>query len=431
MASVKNVINLEKSPKSELPKLGVINVGEPGSLNLSQKKSGEPGSLNLSQKKSVNFGPGLELLMNPKKSISSPKSDIKLDDLKSLDAEVNKLETLKVKSLPTLTPLTPSTSPNVSLNIQDKVPLLNLGKKITPDKKTWDGYTKFNNIPVDPTKKIAEKPKMSTDDITRQKLFYIRKLNLLEKRGIKLTKTYTMDDPLAAIKGEWDMLKQDKEKQNSVKFQGKMLMAFISGLEFLNNKFDPFDLKLDGWAEAVNENIEDYDDVFEELHLKYGEKTKLAPELKLLFMVGGSAAMLHMTNTMFKSAMPGMDDIMRQNPELMSQFTQAAANTMSRETPGFGNFMRTVAKDSPPGAPPGPSEKMKREPPPFEPVKRKEMKGPKDLKNILSGLKTKKVKMNNDSASVASVEEIKELASKHKGRTNKNRSDKNIVSLNI
>ena len=38
-----------------------------------------------------------------------------------------------------------------------------------------------------------------------------------------------------------------------------------------------------------------------------------------------------MTNTMFKSAMPGMDDIMRQNPELMQQFTAAAANSMGSQ----------------------------------------------------------------------------------------------------
>ena len=30
----------------------------------------------------------------------------------------------------------------------------------------------------------------------------------------------------------------------------------------------------------------------------------------------GSAAMVHMTNTMFKSSMPGMDDILKQNPDL-------------------------------------------------------------------------------------------------------------------
>ena len=41
-----------------------------------------------------------------------------------------------------------------------------------------------------------------------------------------------------------------------------MLMAAITGLEFLNNKFDPFDLHLDGWGEQVNENIDDYDEIF-------------------------------------------------------------------------------------------------------------------------------------------------------------------------
>ena len=38
--------------------------------------------------------------------------------------------------------------------------------------------------------------------------------------------------------------------------------------------------------------------------------------------------MIHMTNTMFKSSLPGMEDVMRQNPDLMKQFASAAANTM-------------------------------------------------------------------------------------------------------
>ena len=81
-------------------------------------------------------------------------------------------------------------------------------------------------------------------------------------------------------------------------------MAVVTGLEFLNNKFDPFDVKLDGWAESVNENVDDYSDIFGELHEKYQSKAKMAPELKLLFQLGGSAIMLHMTNTMFKSSLP-------------------------------------------------------------------------------------------------------------------------------
>merc|ERR1712146_663058 len=125
----------------------------------------------------------------------------------------------------------------------------------------------------------------------------------------------------------------------------------------MGNKFDPFDLQLDGWSEAVNENIDEYDDVFGELHEKYGGKTKMAPELKLLFMLGGSAAMLHMTNTMFKSSMPGMDDIMRQNPELMAQFQNAAMNSMEQ------NDMNSMRQMPPMGSPPGPNDTMRQNPP--------------------------------------------------------------------
>ena len=79
-------------------------------------------------------------------------------------------------------------------------------------------------------------------------------------------------------------------------------------------------------------------------------RLKMAPELKLLFMLGGSAVMLHMTNTMFKSAMPGMDDIMRQNPELMQQFTLTAASSMGDSNPGLGGFMNMMGMG---GAPQG------------------------------------------------------------------------------
>ena len=113
-----------------------------------------------------------------------------------------------------------------------------------------------------------------------------------------------MDSNLSEMQGEYESLKSEAERKNSVKFQGKMLMAAITGLEFLNNKFDPFDLRLDGWSENVNENIDDYDEIFAELHEKYKSKATMAPELKLLFQLGGSACMLHMTNSMFKNSIP-------------------------------------------------------------------------------------------------------------------------------
>ena len=276
------------------------------------------------------------------------------------------------------------------------------------------------------------------------------------------------------MKGEYEMIVADKEKTNSVKFQGKMLMAAITGLEFLNNRFDPFDVKLDGWSEQLNENITDYDEIFGELHEKYKSKAKMAPELKLLFQLAGSGIMIHMTNTMFKSSMPGMDDIMRQNPELMQQFTKAAVNTMGESNPGFGNFMGdmmggnnnydTSTRPNPmPGPPPQPMRtrvaKSNRAKPPanrpdlaaaqnnsgvditdtYQSISRTrpEMQGPKDINNILSGLKTKpNMKSANinpvNDASTVSIQDLKDIASaKIPTRSNKRSTPKTSISLDL
>ena len=119
-----------------------------------------------------------------------------------------------------------------------------------------DGFKKINEVPVDPA--IAPpKPTLTREEILREKIIYLRKLEALEKKGVKLTKKYTMECALDEMKGEYEMIKSESEKKSSVKFQGKMLMSAVSAIEFMNSKFDPFDIKLDGWAEAVNENIDD------------------------------------------------------------------------------------------------------------------------------------------------------------------------------
>jgi hypothetical protein len=213
-----------------------------------------------------------------------------------------------------------------------------------------------------------------------------------------------------------------------------MLMAIINGIEFLNNKIDPFDLKLDGWGEQINENINDYDEIFGELHEKYKSKATIAPELKLLFQLGGSALMVHMTNTMFKSAMPGMDDIFRQNPDLMKHFQSAAVNSMGNTNLGFSGFMNNVMGNNIP--PPQPTYHNQQNTTPFfndgiqinenyqdsfinsEKVQkssrqRPEMKGPNDLDDILSGLKTKTINIqtdeNNNNNSTISISDLKDL----------------------
>ena len=455
---------------------------------------------NGANKPSVNFGGGIELLMNEKKRGTS--AEIGLGELSDLENELNDLSTDISKK--TLENSRSSLFNNAINNISQKVSFNDTGPSGDPDKlksvntapdtgnlgeqtsqnftanKSWDGYGKFNNVPV-----TSDEPPMAKEELIREKFRYLRRLEDLERKGANLTKKYNMDDPLSELQGEYEMIISEREKANSVKFQGRMLMAAVTGLEFLNNKVDPFDLKMDGWAEQVNENVSDYDEIFTELHEKYKSKATMAPELKLLFQLGGSAIMVHMTNTMFKSTMPGMDDIMKQNPELMQQFTQAAVSSMGESNPGFGNFMNNFMPDNAGGAPP-PVPNMGSPPPAVNtqnartqryappanrpdltasrtqsgisieekfsplnentqirtpaPQKRPEMKGPGDISQLLSGLKTKQVNIpasniaNEKDPSTVSIAELKEL-SDHKmpksNRKSKSGSAKNTISLDL
>jgi hypothetical protein len=157
--------------------------------------------------------------------------------------------------------------------------------------------------------------------------------------GINTPKRFNMSSDIEEMKYEYNRIKQQRELESSVNFQRKAMMAFVTGVEYLNNKFDPFDIRLDGWSEAVYENQDEYTEIFEELHEKYKERAKMAPELKLLLTLGGSAFMFHMSQSLFKSAGPGVEDLMKQNPDLARQFAQAAINNMTPQNQPMANFM--------------------------------------------------------------------------------------------
>ena len=112
-----------------------------------------------------------------------------------------------------------------------------------------------------------------------------------------------------------------------------MLMAVVSGSEFLNKRYDPFGVELNGWSETVMENVNDgdYDGTFERLHDKYSGKVNTPPEIELLLSLAGSAAMFHMTSTMFKSV-PNLGDMARQNPDMQKAMKSMAESLMKAQS---------------------------------------------------------------------------------------------------
>lgn len=178
---------------------------------------------------------------------------------------------------------------------------------------------------------------ISYEQIQSQKFDYLCKLDRLQKNGIKPSRIFSMSSDLDEIKMEYEKIMYERRLKNSIKMQRQMLITCCSGIEFLNGKFDPFGAQLDDWSSSMNDDIESYDDVFTELYEKYQGNGSMAPEIKLLFMVSGSAIAYHVTQSM-ATKIPNAENIMRNNPNLRRQFEEAAMQEMSKETPGLAKF---------------------------------------------------------------------------------------------
>lgn len=285
-----------------------------------------------------------------------------------------------------------------------------------------------NNSPTKNTYFQSQVVYRSPEDIENEKKGYLYQFERMEKKGFHVPKKFTLSNSLDEMKVEMERIKKDREIDASIKFQQKMMMACITGVEFLNTKFDPFDVKLDGWSENVHDNLNDYDEIFEELHEKYKSKSNMAPELKLLLTLGGSAFMFHLTKTMFRSSLPNMDDVLKSNPNLMKQFASATANTMSQndKTGMAGMFSGMFGGNSPPQ----PSNYSNQQP-------KHQMRGPSNIDGIINDLENDVMvnEMNNnrlETISTASHSEISEFNDSILGSSGKRRNNRKAKkTLNI
>jgi len=175
-----------------------------------------------------------------------------------------------------------------------------------------------------------EMPSAGYASVDAEKMDILNKLARLERKGFSVNKRLNAYSSIEDLRNEYKRVTYTIDVDQSIKFSRKALMATVTGLEWANKKYNPFELSLDGWSESIMENLDDYDGVFEELHVKYGQKMQVAPELKLLMMVGGSAMMFHLTNSMFKAAIPNLQDVLKQNPGLQQSMVSAVQNAMPR-----------------------------------------------------------------------------------------------------
>lgn len=210
-----------------------------------------------------------------------------------------------------------------------------------PPPVEWDGG---DAPPVENMQRsIPTGPSEGYKTIEDEKADLLNRIARLGKKGLQTSSRLTVYSDIEDIRAEYKRLTYSIEVDQSIKFQRRMLVACVSGIEFLNKKFDPFDLELDGWSENVMENQEDYDGVFEELFQKYRSKVSVAPEIKLMFMVGGSAMMFHLSKSMFKPFQQQAQQ-QQQQKSSSSSFGDQFASSMRREMRGPGIDLSSLGK---------------------------------------------------------------------------------------
>ena len=324
---------------------------------------------------SVNFGTGIELLMNDKKKNSSFSTNVDLGELNRLENELNELSGSKPEADTRTLSGFASNLFNFGGSSKAPEPKIDATSLDTDSKlghatveslgstKTWDGFAKMNEIPL--TGENA--PRMTDREKRKKKRAMIAKLeDWYSKGNIKNNSHFNMDSPYEEVEDEYETVMEEKRKKDSVKLQGWWFMTFVNSIEYANAAFNPFDLNLDGWGEQISEDIESYEEIFTELHDKY-KGGKLSPEISLLLRLGFSAAVINITNKALSTATPGFNDVIRQSPELMKMFTNATVQSMSQQAPGMG-FMNNILNPEEQvktsfGAPPAPIDTKTQAPP--------------------------------------------------------------------
>lgn len=182
-----------------------------------------------------------------------------------------------------------------------------------------------------------QQPQVSEEDILNEKKELLYQFERMERKGMRLPRKFTLASNLEEMRMEYERIKRDRELDNSIKFQKRMTITAVSGIEFVADKFSSLGIQLNGWSNNVNDELDEYDDVFMELHDKYKGKAKMSPELRLMGGLAGSAFMYHLTHR-FSQQLPGLDQVLKQNPELAAKLAEATRSQMAGQQQAQGNF---------------------------------------------------------------------------------------------
>jgi hypothetical protein len=144
---------------------------------------------------------------------------------------------------------------------------------------------------------FPEEPQKSYAEIQQEKAYFLSQLKRLEKKGNVTSRRFSMEHTLDEIRNEVIRIKNEIAIDNSLDYCRQGLMFFVSTIEMAEGKYN-MGAELGGWSQNVMGCIDTYDEVFEELYIKYASSMSMLPEIKLISMLAGSAFMFSLNKKM-------------------------------------------------------------------------------------------------------------------------------------
>lgn len=145
----------------------------------------------------------------------------------------------------------------------------------------------FNSFHHDADAELLEKRKI----LTKLRRYELRK-------GIKLNTPVSIHTPLEDLQMEQELIQKELKMDQAVDYGKKFITMFAWGIEIVNQKYDPLDVYLDGWSASVNEEIDSYDEILEELYDKYYSTIDASPEVRLIMGLVVSAITYNISHKM-------------------------------------------------------------------------------------------------------------------------------------
>lgn len=333
-------------------KISVISSNNPSDFNDNRNWGlfGSPESTNITVKKDesdklLNNSPSI--LLNKFNSIK-PMDNLKSGNENEQLSLIKKLGSFDKISLPNNTITTNNSNNNITSTNNNSTSTINTGNN------NVNINTSQSSINVSkPIENIIKESKnndirMSKEDEMKEKQDLIFKLQRMKKKGVPISKNYTLDHSLLEIKEEFLMIKKEKELQQSIKLQSNLTINLVKAIEYINGEwFNFLEIELDGWSDSFEENISEYDDIFEELHEQHGHLFRTNPIFRYIGGITLSGIMYHQlkhrlnkfrNSTKFNNEKSFADNLHQNDPNVFNFLNTLGANFVNNNNTNDTNI---------------------------------------------------------------------------------------------